>query len=320
MKIYLAIILVLVCVAYCLAQKSPIIVAPDGTYLGKLNTNPYDPDSVSNPYGRYGSPYSRNSINNPYGKYGNPYGAFSPFPWATPIAPAMPPLVRALPALEIRPVPMPDILDSMMQVQNLRNAQQEYELREEELRRTRIENQARATAAKRLVEPVLGEWELVGVETPVPVPSPPTWQGLSPDDIGSLSWRPASVSPPAAAHTLTSGVTRASTCAYWNLMPRSSRSAFFLGLRDGMIEASINLTFLDRSTKAIPMAGLYFSDKHLGDVGSALDVFCAVPRNAAIPIVSAVMIAGMAFNDVDPVVLQRKLDELRAAYPVAAAP
>ena len=47
--------------------------SPQGTYLGKLNDNPYDPDSVSNPYGRYGSPYSADSINNPYGKYGSPY-------------------------------------------------------------------------------------------------------------------------------------------------------------------------------------------------------------------------------------------------------
>lgn len=40
-------------------------------YIGKLSANPYDPDSVSNPYGRYGSPYS------PYGG-GNPYRSDSP--------------------------------------------------------------------------------------------------------------------------------------------------------------------------------------------------------------------------------------------------
>jgi hypothetical protein len=32
------------------------IYAQDGTYLGRLNSNPYDPESVANPYGRYGSP------------------------------------------------------------------------------------------------------------------------------------------------------------------------------------------------------------------------------------------------------------------------
>jgi hypothetical protein len=53
--------------------QSPIIVAPDGTYLGNLNSNQYDPNSVSNPYGQYGSRYSPNSINNPYGQYGSPY-------------------------------------------------------------------------------------------------------------------------------------------------------------------------------------------------------------------------------------------------------
>ena len=57
--------------------QSPRLYAPDGTYLGNLNNNPYDPNSVSNPYGQYGSPYSANSINNPYGQYGNPYSTNS---------------------------------------------------------------------------------------------------------------------------------------------------------------------------------------------------------------------------------------------------
>ena len=39
---------------------------------GVSSANPYDPDSTSNPYGRYGSKYSPDSINNPYGA-GNPY-------------------------------------------------------------------------------------------------------------------------------------------------------------------------------------------------------------------------------------------------------
>jgi hypothetical protein len=55
------------------AQESPRLYAPDGTYLGNLNTNQYDPNSVSNPYGRYGNPFSPDSINNRFGKYGNPY-------------------------------------------------------------------------------------------------------------------------------------------------------------------------------------------------------------------------------------------------------
>jgi hypothetical protein len=52
---------------------SPYLVSPNGQYLGNLNSNRYDPNSVSNPYGQYGSPYSPNSINNPYGQYGSPY-------------------------------------------------------------------------------------------------------------------------------------------------------------------------------------------------------------------------------------------------------
>ena len=41
-----------------------------GTYLGELSANRYAPDSVSNPYGRFGSRYSPTSINNPYSRYG----------------------------------------------------------------------------------------------------------------------------------------------------------------------------------------------------------------------------------------------------------
>lgn len=56
------------------AQDGLILVDPSsGQYLGNLNSNRYDPNSVANPYGRYGSPYSPDSINNPYGQYGSPY-------------------------------------------------------------------------------------------------------------------------------------------------------------------------------------------------------------------------------------------------------
>ncbi len=66
------------------------IYAEDGAYLGRLNANRYDPESVANPYGRYGSKYSPESINNPYGRYGSPYSNQSP---ANPYT-ATPPLVR----------------------------------------------------------------------------------------------------------------------------------------------------------------------------------------------------------------------------------
>jgi hypothetical protein len=58
--------------ATCHAQ-TPMVVTPDGKYLGNLSTNRYDPDSVANPYGQYGSRYSPDSVNNPYGQYGSRY-------------------------------------------------------------------------------------------------------------------------------------------------------------------------------------------------------------------------------------------------------
>lgn len=51
----------------------PKIYSSDGKYLGDLSSNQYDPNSVSNPYGKYGSQYEMDSINNPYGRYGSPY-------------------------------------------------------------------------------------------------------------------------------------------------------------------------------------------------------------------------------------------------------
>ena len=47
-------------------NNSNKVYGADGKYKGNLNDNPYDPNSVSNPYGRYGSQYSPDSINNPY--------------------------------------------------------------------------------------------------------------------------------------------------------------------------------------------------------------------------------------------------------------
>lgn len=63
---------------------APIVRGEDGTYLGRLSANPYASDSVSNPYGRYGSRYSPDSVNNPYGTYGSPYSSRSATnPYAT---------------------------------------------------------------------------------------------------------------------------------------------------------------------------------------------------------------------------------------------
>ncbi|MBX9771923.1 MAG: hypothetical protein K2X29_11155 [Candidatus Obscuribacterales bacterium] len=59
--------------AYGGDNNSMKIYDKEGSFRGNLNDNPYDPNSVSNPYGQYGSKYSPDSINNPYGA-GNPYG------------------------------------------------------------------------------------------------------------------------------------------------------------------------------------------------------------------------------------------------------
>ena len=40
--------------------------------LGTVNQNRFDPNSISNPFGRYGSPLSPDSIHNPMGRYGSP--------------------------------------------------------------------------------------------------------------------------------------------------------------------------------------------------------------------------------------------------------
>jgi hypothetical protein len=57
---------------------SPQLFDQGGNFRGNLNSNPYDPNSVANPYGRYGSPYSPDSVTNPYGSFGSPYATESP--------------------------------------------------------------------------------------------------------------------------------------------------------------------------------------------------------------------------------------------------
>lgn len=56
-----------------------ILVAYDGQFLGNINTNRYDPDSLANPYGTYGNQYSILSIWNVFGMYGSSYGIYSPW-------------------------------------------------------------------------------------------------------------------------------------------------------------------------------------------------------------------------------------------------
>lgn len=51
--------------------------ADDSEYLGTFSSNEFDPDSVSNPFGTYGSEFSPDSINNPFGIFGSPYSPSS---------------------------------------------------------------------------------------------------------------------------------------------------------------------------------------------------------------------------------------------------
>lgn len=55
------------------------IFAQDNSFLGLINTNSFDSDSVCNPYGTYGSKYSSTSIWNEYGSYGSDYASYSAF-------------------------------------------------------------------------------------------------------------------------------------------------------------------------------------------------------------------------------------------------
>ncbi len=81
MKTMLALILLLLASSAAISDDwsgcrygcPPALYSQEGRYLGRLSANPYDSESISNPYSQYGSPYSSESINNPYGRYGSPY-------------------------------------------------------------------------------------------------------------------------------------------------------------------------------------------------------------------------------------------------------
>jgi hypothetical protein len=65
---------------------SPQLRSSDGQNkpLGSVNANPFDPNSVSNPFGQYGSQFSPDSVKNPFGPYGSPYSPYSSTnPYAT---------------------------------------------------------------------------------------------------------------------------------------------------------------------------------------------------------------------------------------------
>lgn len=54
-----------------------ILVANDGTFLGNVNDNSFDPDSLANPFGTYGNEFGSDSIWNRFGTYGSEFSSLS---------------------------------------------------------------------------------------------------------------------------------------------------------------------------------------------------------------------------------------------------
>lgn len=59
------------------APARSYLIAQDDQFLGNINSNRLDRDSITNQYGPYGSPYSATCIFNSYSQYGSRYGQFS---------------------------------------------------------------------------------------------------------------------------------------------------------------------------------------------------------------------------------------------------
>jgi len=64
---------------YAVSVSELRIIASDGTFLGTLSTNQYDPNSIYNKYGKYGSHYNTTCIFNIYSNYGSDYSNQSQF-------------------------------------------------------------------------------------------------------------------------------------------------------------------------------------------------------------------------------------------------
>lgn len=55
------------------------LYAQDGTFLGNINSNQFDTDSIANEFGKYGSEFQTKSIFNEFGTYGSKFSQYSPF-------------------------------------------------------------------------------------------------------------------------------------------------------------------------------------------------------------------------------------------------
>jgi len=79
-KIILATILIVLSVFTSISQELHIYGGQShDVYLGCLNCNKFNSNSIWYAYGTYGSKYNTNSIWNNYGTYGGKYGTYSPF-------------------------------------------------------------------------------------------------------------------------------------------------------------------------------------------------------------------------------------------------
>lgn len=80
MKTFLTVTLILTTIC-CFGQKQLHIYGgkDHDVYLGCLNCDNYNTNSIWNAYGTYGSSYNSKSIWNSYGSYGGEYSSASPF-------------------------------------------------------------------------------------------------------------------------------------------------------------------------------------------------------------------------------------------------
>ena len=78
---FLYLILALLVSGFLFAQKPLHIYGGRGhdIYLGCINCNDFDANSVWNEYGKYGNSYNSISIWNEYGTYGNEFSQYSPW-------------------------------------------------------------------------------------------------------------------------------------------------------------------------------------------------------------------------------------------------
>ncbi len=60
-------------------KNESFIVAGDGKFLGKLNPNRFDTESIFNQFGPYGSQFSQTSIFNKFSTYGSQFSPLSPY-------------------------------------------------------------------------------------------------------------------------------------------------------------------------------------------------------------------------------------------------